>query len=235
VRRTRIKICGISDIESAEVAANAGADAIGLVFVEDSPRFVSVEEAEKIVTCLPAFVDPVALFVDASAVLIRSVCRRLGVRTVQLHGGESAGFAESLGELNIIKAIAFDAEHVGASLGPWIETTANLVGLLWDTPPADDESASQLTGGSGKSFDWSELALLAAGGALQDLPATILAGGLTAENVGLAIETVLPFAVDVSSGVELSRGVKDHTRIVEFCQAVHDADERLAQSIGGIA
>jgi len=235
VGRTRIKICGISDIESGEVAVEAGVDAIGLVFVEDSPRYVSVEEAEKIVACLPAFVDPVALFVDASADLIRSVCRRLGVRTVQLHGGESAEFAESLGELNIIKAIAFDADHVGASLGPWIETTANLVGLLWDTPRGGEQTEGQLTGGSGKAFDWNELALLAAGGALHNLPAMILAGGLTSENVGLAIETVEPFAVDVSSGVESSRGVKDRGRIVEFCRAVRDADERLAQSIGGIA
>lgn len=235
VRRTRIKICGIRDIESAELAADAGVDAIGLVFVEKSPRCISVDEAEKIVACLPAFIDPVALFVDASAEFIRTVCRHLGVRTVQLHGHETAEFAETLGDFNVIKAIAFDAENSQASLQPWIDSTANVVGLLWDTPPIKADDGSVLTGGSGKTFDWNGLASLQASGALNDLPPTILAGGLTAANVGQAIATASPFAVDVSSGVESSRGVKDARLINEFCQAVREADERFAQSRGSSA
>lgn len=225
--RTRIKICGIRDIESAEAAVEAGADAIGLVFVEKSPRYVTIDEAEKIVACLPAFVDPVALFVDASEEFICNVCRRLGVRTVQLHGNETPEFAEALGDFNLIKAIAFDADRVETSLGPWNQSTANLVGMLWDTPPAKDDASTSLTGGTGKTFDWTELATLQASGALSDLPPTILAGGLTAMNVGEAISNVRPFAVDVSSGVESSRGVKDAKMIAEFCKAVREADSQL--------
>lgn len=231
MRRTRIKICGIRDIETAEVAADAGVDAIGLVFVEKSPRSISVDEAEKVVACLPAFIDPVALFVDASADLIRTVCRHLGVRTVQLHGHETPEFAETLGDFNVIKAIAFDAGNTRNSLQSWIETTANVVGLLWDTPPTRADDGTVLTGGSGKAFDWAGLASLQASGALNDLPPTILAGGLTAENVGHAVATVKPFAVDVSSGVESSRGVKDALLIREFCRAVRIADEQLAESL----
>lgn len=231
MRRTRIKICGIRDIKTAEAAAEAGADAIGLVFVEKSPRCITVDEAEKVVACLPAFVDPVALFVDASAELIRNVCRHLGVRTVQLHGHESPAFAESLGDFNLIKAIGFDTNDTRRQLQPWNETTANIVGMLWDAPPTASEQAEAMTGGSGRVFDWDALAELDASGALEDLPPTILAGGLNAENVGQAIATVRPFAVDVSSGVESSRGVKDFDRITAFCQAVREADERMARSL----
>ncbi len=218
--RTRIKICGVRDPDTARAAVDAGADAVGLVFVERSPRFVTPGDAAAIVRQLPACVEPVGLFADHSVADVLDAVRTAGLRTVQLHGREGPGFANRLDGLRVVKAIAFEEGHVAERLQPWREARTPLAALLLDTPPE-----GPLTGGTGHAFDWDALARLLRDGAFRGLPPLFLAGGLTPGNVADAIRTVRPFAVDVSSGVESSRGVKDPAKIAAFCQAVHAADE----------
>ena len=213
--RTRVKICGVRDATIARAAAGAGADAIGLVFVAASPRFVTVEQAEQVVAALPAFVEPIGLFADHDAHAILETCRQLNLRTVQLHGDEPPEMARELRGLRIIKALSFGAATADR-LNAWL-AVANLAAILWDSPR---DGGSSLTGGSGRAFPWAQLA-----GDRQhpDLP-IILAGGLTPANVADAVATVHPWAVDVSSGVESSHGVKDPTLIAQFCDQVRRAD-----------
>lgn len=214
--RTRIKICGLRTLDAAICAAESGADAVGFVFVERSPRCITAAEARIIVSKLPAFVEPVALFADAPADQILSICDAIGVRTVQLHGRETVADVQALSDLRVIKAINFG----DASQSSWLSSasSAHVVGLLIDAPATPQ--AAGLTGGSGHTFDWSALASLDAAA----LPPIILAGGLTPENVASAIAAAHPYAVDVSSGVESSRGIKDLAKIRAFCTAVQHAD-----------
>lgn len=220
--RTRIKICGVRDVATALTAVDAGADAIGLVFVERSPRRVDVDEAHRIVRALPAFVQPVGLFSDAPWQQVRDLADAVGIRTIQLHGREGPGYIARLRHLRIIKALGFEAGRVAEQLDPWRSGVTNLAGILLDTPPAS-RTHGDLTGGSGMSFDWSALAELEKQNVFQHLPPRILAGGLTPENVAEAIAATHPFGVDVSSGVESERGVKDAERIKAFCNAVLEA------------
>lgn len=222
--RTKIKICGVRDVETAHIAAAAGADLIGLNFVEKSPRYVTAEQAKSITAALPAGVEAVGLFSDNSLEQVRQTAESAGVQTVQLHGREDPDFAHQLGGLRIIKALGFAAESLHEKLAPWREAAESLSALLIDTPPSADAA---ITGGSGESFDWETLARLLTDGLFQGLPPLMLAGGLTHGTVGEAIRTVRPWAVDVSSGVESSRGVKDPAMIADFCTAVRAADAEL--------
>lgn len=217
--RTRIKICGITTVDAALTAAAAGADAIGLMFAEGSPRTIELARARQITAALPAFVEPVGVFLDQSTDFVRDVAAQLHLRTVQLHGQETPAHAADLAPLRIIKALSFD-DDIDAALAPWHDC-GNLAALLLDAPPPPETS---LTGGHGATFDWHALANLKQRGILDELPPVLLAGGLTPDNVGQAIATVRPFGVDVSSGVESARGVKDLTKIATFCKAVHIAD-----------
>jgi phosphoribosylanthranilate isomerase len=217
---TRIKICGINDPTVARVAAEAGADAIGLVFVERSPRGVSIEQAAAILDGLPAFVEPVAMFVDAPPDRIKSTAASLSVGTVQLHGNESPDDVRALQPLRAIKAVGFRAGQDTASCATTWRGIDNLAGLLFDTP-GPDRSPS---GGSGITFDWAALAERLRSTASGALAPVIIASGLTPQNVGEAIRTIQPYAVDVSSGVESQRGVKDPRLIRAFCAAVREAD-----------
>ncbi len=221
---TRIKVCGIRDVVVAHAAVAAGADAIGLVFAENSSRRVSVQGAREIARVLPAFVEPVGLFVDVTTQQIRDVADEVGLTTVQLHGCESPDQVVELAPLRVIKALPFspDAKQFAAILAPWHGVADSLAALLLDAPK--DDSPDSLPGGTGRAFDWNVLAEVIADGRLGPLPSMILAGGLTPENVGQAISAVRPYAVDVSSGVEASRGVKDPELISAFCQAVRRAD-----------
>lgn len=233
--RTRIKICGIRTADAARAAADAGADAVGLVFAPASARCVTMAEAEDVVAALPAFVEPVALFVDVSPEQITVTTLNLGIRTVQLHGGESAGFAAALAPLRVIRALHHTAE-VEATVRTWRQTCPNLAALLWDTPaPALDgkphEARDRIaTGGHGVPFDWHAFAKWKAALDARTMPAMVLAGGLTAGNVAEAIAVTRPYGVDVSSGVESSRGVKDVRLIAAFCEAVRRADRQLASA-----
>ncbi len=216
--RVKIKVCGIRQAEHARCAIDAGADYIGLVFAEGSPRQVEIAEARTLVAEIcdaSQSVEPVALFANQSIEFIREVLDNTSFPIVQLHGEEDRAFIDSLGDVRVFKAIPFDAVKIDA----WRDAPSNVAALLIDAPTRPGE----LTGGSGRSFDWEALANLDRTG----LPPIILAGGLTPENIAEAVRTVRPYAVDVSSGVEASRGVKDPVLIRKFIQAVQSADTLL--------
>ncbi len=206
--RTRIKICGVRDAETALVAAECGADAVGLVFVAGSPRHVGLGAAWEIVECLPPFVASVGLFKDVGVDGYLDARAECPFTTGQLHGNEDEATVSACGP-DLIKAIRFDPATIDEELRRW-SRVAELDAVLVDGGP----------GGTGEMVDWDQLA--AAAGSC-DHP-IILAGGLTPENVGEAIRVVRPWAVDVSSGVERERGVKDAGLIRAFCEAVRDAD-----------
>lgn len=206
--RTRIKICGIRDIDSALACAESGADAIGLVFVKSSPRAVTPDEAFDIQASLPPFLSTVGLFKNASVDFFCDAEETCPTTMVQLHGDETDQVIKQCGP-NLIKAVKFDAATIAKDLVRFQainEVDAILV----------DGSA----GGEGIAFDWS--ALKPHADALQ-LP-LFISGGLTPENVGEAIRILRPYAVDVSSGVESAPGIKDPALIAAFCDAVRKAD-----------
>lgn len=223
-RKTRIKICGLRDVGNARAAAEAGADFVGLNFVEKSPRYVEPETARAIVEALPAGVEPVGLFCDHPAEQVRATAAAAGLKTVQLHGEETPEFAEQLGALRVLKVFAFRRDRLADQLADWKGRTDRVTALLIDTPPEPD---AKITGGSGRAFDWSALAQSQTEGDFAGLPPVMLAGGLTPGNVGEAIRAARPWGVDVSSGVESSRGVKDPGMIADFCAAVREADAEL--------
>lgn len=204
---TRIKICGITRPEDAEQACKLGADAIGLVFYEPSPRNVDIEQACAVLDILPPFVTSVGLFVNAAADEIHGVLDQVNLDLLQFHGDESPEFCASF-DRPWIKAIRM-AE--GVDLHAEAERYSQSWGLLLDAyHPA-------LPGGTGESFEWARVP--------DNLPTSvILAGGLTADNVGEAIHTVHPYAVDVSGGVEAQKGIKDWGKMADFIAAVRAAD-----------
>jgi phosphoribosylanthranilate isomerase len=224
MHRTRIKICGVRTPDIARAAADGGADAIGVVFAPGSPREVTLREAEAGVAAPPACVEPIGLFVNAEPEYILSVAAALRLRCVQLQGDESPEFAAALAPLRVIKALHVrdDDAALANLVQVWRAGCPNLSGLHWDAPPPTEALGTAVTGGHGRSFDWRRLRAIAT--EANSGPPTILAGGLTPENVAAAIATVSPYAVDVSSGVESARGVKDPQRIAAFCEAVRAAD-----------
>ena len=204
--RTRVKICGITRIEDALAAVNAGADAIGLVFYAASPRCVTIEQAQKIVAVIPPFVSVVGLFVNASKAEIERVLSKVRLDILQFHGDESQNDCEQI-KLPYYKAIRVKAD---TNLLQCAVEFNSAKALLLD---AHSESAF---GGTGQTFDWNLIPKSLT-------KPVILAGGLTAENVGSAIKRVQPYAVDVSGGVEKSKGVKDAAKIAAFMQAVEQS------------
>ncbi|QYK46921.1 MAG: phosphoribosylanthranilate isomerase [Phycisphaeraceae bacterium] len=209
--RTRIKICGIRDIDSAIACANAGADAIGFVFVKASPRAITPDEAFEIQASLPPFLSTVGLFKNASLDFFCDAEETCPTTMVQLHGDESDQLIQQCGP-NLIKAIKFDAATIAKDLA-----------RLSKINEVDAILVDGSSGGQGTSFDWS--ALKPHADAL-DLP-LIVSGGLTPDNVADAIRILRPFAVDVSSGVESAPGVKDPALIHAFCDAVRKADAQV--------
>ncbi len=222
--RTRIKICGVRDAATARVCVDAGADAVGVVFASGSPREVTVEKAREITASLPAFVTAVGLFVDWPVERVKEVCRVTGIRQVQLHGKESVAYAAELEGLAVVKAVGFGEGFVDVVKG-WRGTggAAKANALLVDAPPTAGFKAGE-EGGMGQAFDWNGLKELRDHGGWAGLPELVLAGGLRPENVKDAIRLLTPYAVDVSSGVESSRGVKSVSLIRAFCDAVRRAD-----------
>jgi phosphoribosylanthranilate isomerase len=201
----RVKICGITRPEDAQVAAAAGADAIGLVFAE-SPRRITADQAVNILAALPPFVTAVALFVNETAERIRALCHELGLRTVQLHGDEPPELAAELADFCVLKAfrIASGADLEAAEGYP---ADAYLL----------DSRVPGRQGGTGTAFDWTLLR-----GITWDRP-IILAGGLTPENVADGIRQVQPYGVDTSSGVERAPGIKDPGRVRAFVAQARQA------------
>jgi phosphoribosylanthranilate isomerase len=205
--RTRVKICGITRCQDAQLAVDAGADAIGLVFYEKSPRFVSNEQAAEICNEIPAFVSRVALFKDAEQAFVESVLARVEIELLQFHGSEMPGYCEQF-DRPYIKAIGMKGiEHDAGFLMSSAETFRSAKALLLDGHAPGE------AGGSGESFDWAAISKI-------DTP-VVLAGGLTVGNVRRAIDLMHPYAVDVSSGVERSPGIKDKEKIAAFMEQVN--------------
>jgi phosphoribosylanthranilate isomerase len=204
---TAVKICGITRVEDALAAARAGAHAIGLVFYEPSPRYVQPGRAAEIVRALPPFITTVGLFVDAPATVVRAVLSQAAVQLLQFHGAESPEYCGQFGR-PYVKTVRMKAE---VDLLQYARDYQDAKALLLDS------YVEGLHGGSGAAFDWD---LIPAG---LPLP-VILSGGLTVENVGAAVRRVRPSAVDVSSGVESAKGVKDAAKIAAFIKGVRNAD-----------
>ena len=204
--RTRIKICGITRTQDARAAAEAGADAIGLVFYPPSPRYLSVERAVEIRDALPPFLQTVALFVNADAAQVAQVIGRVHPALLQFHGDETPGFCAQFG-LPYVKACRVrPGVDVLAYLRPYARAAAWLV-----------DSYVPEYGGVGERFDWS----LAPRESARPL---IVSGGLDAGNVAEAVRRVRPWGVDVSSGVESGKGVKDAAKMAAFIAEVRNAD-----------
>jgi phosphoribosylanthranilate isomerase len=201
--RTRIKICGITRIEDAHVAVDSGADAIGLVFYAPSPRSVDLAQARAIIAAVPPFVTIVGLFVDPAQDQVESVLRDCSHNLLQFHGDEAPDFCCGFG-LPYIKAARVRAD---ADLVQYLSAFHSAQGWLLDA------YHDRLYGGTGVSFDWKLIP--------RDLARpVILSGGLTPENVGAAVRQVRPWAVDVSSGVEAAKGIKDAAKIAAFIAGV---------------
>jgi phosphoribosylanthranilate isomerase len=209
-QRTRIKICGLTREADLDAAVNAGADAVGFVFYDKSPRYVTVARASELAARLPAFVMPVGLFVNASADLIAEAVRAIPQLVLQFHGDESP-------------------DQCTAAARPYVRAARMTPGfdLLDFAAQYPDAQAILLDahvegyGGAGKVFDWSLIP--------RNVPRpVVLSGGLHAGNVIEGILRVRPWAVDVSSGVEAAKGIKDAAAIRRFCEAVREADARIA-------
>jgi phosphoribosylanthranilate isomerase len=204
--RTRVKICGITRPEDALAAAEAGADAIGLVFAEASPRCVSVAQARAVCAALPPFITVVGLFVDTPSAQVREVLGQVPLDLLQFHGRETPEDCRQYGR-PYLKAIRMAP---GVDLAAEMRRYVDAAGVLLDT------FSPQAAGGTGETFDWARVPRCLS-------KPVILAGGLTPENVAAAIRAVQPYAVDVSSGVEKTKGIKDAARIVAFIGAVAGA------------
>jgi phosphoribosylanthranilate isomerase len=217
--RTRIKICGITRIADARDAADAGADAIGLVFWPGTPRVVAPARAREIVAALPAYVSVVALFVDPTADEVRATLDAVPIDLLQFHGREPPEFCRAFGR-RYVKAIPVkdDVDLLESS-----SSYGDAAGVLFDAFREGDRP-----GGTGRVFDWARLS--SAVRSRIGVP-VILSGGLDPDNVAGAVRAVLPWGVDVSSGVEERdargaprRGWKDAARIRAFVQGVRSAD-----------
>ncbi len=207
--RTRIKICGITREQDLDAAVAAGADALGLVFYAPSPRYVTPQRAAQLAARIPAFVTRVGLFVNAPAETVRATMADVALDLLQFHGDEDAAYCSQFGRPWIKAARVRPGldllEYAAAFAG-----APGVSGLLLD---ADVEGY----GGGGRTFDWSLIP--------PSLPLpVILSGGLHPGNVAEAVRAVRPWAVDVSSGVEAARGIKDAQKITEFIAGVLDAD-----------
>ena len=204
--RTRIKICGITRPQDAVAAAQAGADAIGLVFYPPSPRFLSLERAVEIRDALPPFVQAVALFVNPDAAQVAQVIGTVKPALLQFHGEETPQFCEEFG-VPYVKACRI---RPGFNALKYLRPFSRAAAWLFDSHVPE-------YGGVGESFDWS---LIPAVGERH----VILSGGLGAANVAAAVRRVRPWGVDVSSGVESAKGIKDAGRIAAFIAEVRNAD-----------
>lgn len=206
--RTRIKICGITHPEHARAAADAGADAIGLVFYPDSPRSLTTAQARDIAAATPAFVARVALFLDAASDTVAEVVAAVRPDMLQFHGSEPPDFCRAFG-LPYMRAVPMGE---GANPEDFAAQFPDARALLLDSHRPGEP------GGRGTAFDWTGQRLGAGS------PELVLAGGLTPDNVAAAIRNMRPYGVDVSSGVESTPGHKDPQRMRAFIEAVYSAD-----------
>jgi len=208
---TRIKICGITREQDLQATVAAGADALGFVFYDKSPRNIAPQRAAELLRALPPFVTSVGLFVDPSEGMVREVLAQVPLDVLQFHGDESPEFCAQFGR-PYLKAIRV---RPGVDLVECASRYAAAQGLLLDA------YVDGVQGGTGESFDWAliprELSL-----------PVILSGGLHPANVALAVRAVRPYAVDVSSGVEASKGIKDAAKVAAFIKEVKNVDIQLS-------
>jgi phosphoribosylanthranilate isomerase len=216
-KRTRIKICGLNRVEDIQAAVAAGADAIGFVFYAKSPRYVAPQAAARLIAAIPPYISSVGLFVNATPEQVAAVVTQAPVSALQLHGDETPGQCRAIAEAvnrNFVRAVRVSSGMTSADLLKYDldyrAASRFCTGLLLDT-------LVDGYGGGGKVFDWSLIPKELA-------HQVVLSGGLNAHNVTDAIARVRPYAVDVSSGVELEKGIKDAAKIRTFIDAVHLAD-----------
>jgi len=212
-QRTRIKICGLTRPADVDAAVQAGADAVGFVLYDKSPRHVTLARAAELAKRLPPFVMPVGLFVNARAADVAAACAAMPQLLLQFHGDETPEQCERAGR-PFVRAARMAP---GVDLLDFATRFANAQAILLD-------AHVEGYGGGGKVFDWSLIP------AAVPLP-VVLSGGLHAGNVIHGIQALRPWAVDVSSGVESAKGIKDADAIRRFCDAVREADARSAASI----
>ena len=211
--KTRIKICGLTRECDVDAAVAAGADAIGFVFYSPSPRYVTPQRAAELARRIPPFIDVVGLFVNAAPEDVLAICAQVPINLLQFHGDETPEYCQQFARPWLRAARVRE----GLDLIEFARSFADARGLLLD-------AFVEGYGGGGHVFDWTLIP--------PDLPGfLVLSGGLTADNVGQAIERVRPQAVDVSSGVEISgkagKGIKDQDKIAAFVAAVRKADESI--------
>jgi phosphoribosylanthranilate isomerase len=212
--RTRVKMCGITNRYDAEEGVRAGVDALGFIFVEESPRYILPEDAREIIFELPPFVDCVGVFVDRDPVEVEEIIAYCGLSYAQLHGSEEPKYCERLARSSapckVIKAFRVSGDSRADLVSPYEEVAQ---GVLLDT------YSKGMAGGTGLVFDWTIISSLNL-----RLP-LILAGGIGPENVREAIDLVRPFAIDVNSGVERAPGQKDYARLHALMEQVRLADQ----------
>lgn len=206
--RTRIKICGLTRPADAAAAVEAGADALGVILWADSPRRIDVESAREVLGAVPPPVARIGVFVDAPVEFVSEAVEVLSLSAVQFHGSETPAECGAFPH-PVIKALRVGSQFASSDVEPFRGRTD---AVLLDT------YSPQAQGGTGTTLSWHTLPALPEGIRL------FLAGGLTSTNVAEAIHSLHPFAVDVSSGVESSPGVKDHAAIAAFCAAVRATD-----------
>jgi phosphoribosylanthranilate isomerase len=218
MHRTRIKICGLTRAEDVAAAVTAGADAIGFVFYDKSPRYVTASAAAELIRTVPPFISTVGLFVNASAEEVSAVLEQAPLSLLQFHGDETPEQCAAIAQA--VKRPFMRAARIGSSTTPedlleWEQDYRSaspfFTGLLLDT-------LVEQYGGSGKVFDWSLIPKELA-------PRVVLSGGLSVQNAIDAVQRVRPHAVDISSGVEQAKGIKDAAKIAAFISAVHLADK----------
>jgi phosphoribosylanthranilate isomerase len=203
---TKVKICGITSSEDAAVAVEAGADALGFVLYRKSPRYIEPTLARQIIMSLPPLVTPVGVFVNEDQQVVKNLMDDCGLALAQLHGNESAAYCQELGR-PILKALRMRDRSSFLALAEF-QGRAGVRGFVLDA------FSDQAYGGTGQVIDWQLAAEVAKAANI------LLAGGLTPDNVGKAIQTVQPYGVDVSSGVEREPGKKDHGKVRAFIRAV---------------
>lgn len=219
MKRTRIKVCGITSVEDAAYVAEVGCDAIGLNFYENSSRFISIQKAQEICSSLPAFLTKVALFVNPDDEYVKEVLNTVSIDTLQFHGNEHPDFCQQF-NTTYIKALPFDDSETQNSFREKLTNYHSASSILLDSPDPIN------FGGTGETFDWGKIPNDARS-------SIILAGGLNSQNVGSAIKQIAPYAVDVSSGVEQTseggeviKGKKSQGKINDFVKAVSLADRQ---------
>lgn len=206
--RTRVKICGVTRKEDVVAATRAGADAIGFVFYEPSPRYVTPATARELVSAVPPFVSVTGLFVNPEAEFVNEVLKQVPLDLLQFHGDETPAFCSSFGRRWIKAVRVRESSDIENAFLDYRMASGLLVDA-WDP---------EKYGGTGQAFNWSLIPRN------RPLP-LILAGGLASDNVSRAVAEVRPWAVDVSGGVESSKGIKDVEKITDFINEVHRVDE----------